>query len=236
MEHSTIGPIGTVIAQALEASGVDVASLFAEVGLDVASLRDPNVRIPTETMLQLIRKADAASNDPAFGLSLSQYVHPTTFYSLGIAMYSSDTLRDFLARYVKYYRLITTNDSLQAEESDGLYRMTATPISELDTVPTRVDGFAALTTKIIRNATDEHFAPAHVALARPNPDGLEQRYLDYFLCPVEFDAPLTVLTLRSEQLDLALPTANPELTRMYEEITQDYLAKIDKADFPRRVQ
>lgn len=236
MEHSTIGPLGTVIAQALQASGVDVASLFAEVGLDVASLRDPNIRIPSETMLRLIRKADAVSNDPVFGLSLAQYVHPTTFYSLGIAMYSSDTLRDFLARYVKYYRLITTNDSLQAEESEGLYRMTATPISELDTVPTRVDGFAAITTKIIRNATDENFAPKHVALARPHPEGLAQHYLDYFLCPVEFDAALTILTLSSEQLDQALPTANPELTRMYEQITEEYLAKIDKADFPRRVQ
>ena len=40
-ENTTIGPIGTVIAQTIEGSGQDPAVLFAESGIELGALRDP---------------------------------------------------------------------------------------------------------------------------------------------------------------------------------------------------
>lgn len=235
VEHSTIGPMGTVIAQTIEGAGQDPAAMFAEVGLDLDSLRDPNVRIPSEALQNLLLLAQERCQDPIFGLHLVNYVHPATFYSLGIAMYSSETLGDYLDRFVKYYRLITTNDFLAATVENGVYQLRATPQAEMRLIPIRVDGFAALTIRTARIALQREFHPRSVELARPRPEGLEQKYEAFFGCPVTFDAPVTVLSIDEADLAQKLPSANPEMTRLYEQLTIDYLAKIDRADFPGRV-
>lgn len=224
-----------VIAQTIEGAGQDPAELFAEAGLQLDSLRDPNVRIPSQAMQKLLLLAEERCQDPMFGLHLTRYVHPTTFYSLGIAMYSSETLGDYLDRYVKYYRLITTNDFLEAVIEHDVYRLSATPQPEMPLIPIRVDGFAALSVRTIRIAMQTDFAPRAVYLARPCPEGLQMKYADFFGCPVIFDAPLTTIEIDRAELKRPLPFANPELTRLYEQLTINYLDKIDRADFPGRV-
>jgi AraC-like DNA-binding protein len=234
-ENSTIGPIGTVIAQAIEGYGVDSATLFAQAGLELSALRDPNVRIPSEALQKLLLLAQDSCNDPVFGLSLARYVHPTTFYSLGIAMYSSATLGEYLERFVKYYRLVTTNDDLSATVEGGEYCIQAAPQPDMTLIPIRVDGFAAVAVHSIRMALGGDFAPLRVVLARPTPVGLEGKYTDFFACPVQFDAPFSAIYIAEQALEQALPSANPELTQLYEKQTINYLAKIDRADFPGRV-
>ncbi len=235
-EHSTIGPLGTVIAQTIEAAGQDPAALFAEVGLDLDALRDPNVRIPSDKMQALLLLAQERCDDPVFGLHLVNYVHPSTFYSLGVAMYASETLGEYLERYVKYYRLITTNDFLSASLEDGVYTLRATPQPEMRMIPIRIDGFAALTVRTARIALQRELHPHSVALARPRPVGYEDDYEAFFGCPVGFDAEVTTICFKESDLALKLPSANPELVRLYEKLTIDYLEKIDRSDFPGRVR
>lgn len=104
-------------------------------------------------------------------------------------------------------------------------------------VPVRVDGLAALTISTIRVALgDNTFGPKSLELARPRPEGLEQRYEQFFRCPVTYATPQTVFTFTAEDLKAALPTANPELRQLYERLTEAYLQKIDRADFPGRVR
>jgi AraC-like DNA-binding protein len=150
-------------------------------------------------------------------------------------MYSCETLADYLDCYVKYYRLITTNDFLSADVEGDVYVLRATPQPEMRLIPIRVDGFAALTVRTIRIALQAHFSPLSVALARPRPAGLEAEYESVFGCPVEFDAEFTTIRIAESDLALKLPSANPEMTRLYEKLTIDYLDKIDRGDFPGRV-
>jgi AraC-like DNA-binding protein len=234
-ENTTIGPIGTVIAQAIEGTGHDAAELFAEAGIELGALRDPNVRIPSQSLQKLLRLAEKRCGDPVFGLTLAQYVHPTTFYSLGIAMYSSATLGEYMERLVKYYRLVTTNDYMSASVEGGEYCLRAVPQPDMALIPIRVDGAMAVIVRVIRMALRENFTPLRVNLARPHPVGLEQKYSEYFACPVVFDTPYSAIYIAEDALAETLPSANPELTRLYEQLTIDYLAKIDRADFPGRV-
>lgn len=235
VEHSTIGSIGTVIAQTIEGSGENPVAMFAEVGLDLDSLRDPNVRIPSATMQALLQLAQARCNDPLFGLHLVKYIHPTTFYSLGVSMYASETLGEYLNRFIKYYRLITTNDSISANLSNGVFELRETPEPDMQLIPIRVDGFMAMTVHTVRLALQSDFYPRAISLARPRPAGLESKYDAFFGCPVTFDAPVTALSINEADLSKSLPSANPQLTQMYEQLTVDYLEKIDRADFPARV-
>ena len=235
VEHSTIGSIGTVIAQTIEGSGQDAVAMFNEVGLDLDALRDPNVRIPSATMQSLLQLVQARCEDPLFGLHLVKYIHPTTFFSLGVSMYASENLGDYLQRYIKYYRLITTNDSISADFTDGVFELRETPERDMQLIPIRVDGFMAMTVHTVRLALQSEFFPRAIALARPLPIGLESSYEAFFGCPVTFDAPVTTVYIEEADLSRKLPSANPQLTQMYEQLTVDYLEKIDRADFPARV-
>ena len=235
-EYSTIGPIGTLIAQTIEAAGQNPRDIFNEVGLDLDSLRDPNVRMSSESLQALLELAQTRCQDPIFGLRLANFIHPASFHSLGIAMCFSETLGDFLECYVKYYRLITNNDALMAKVEDGVYKLIATPRPEMPLIPIRVDGFASLTVSTIRVAVGADFNPRAVALARPKPEGVEQKYADFFACPVSFDAPLTTISIDEADLAVRLPAANAQLMQLYEHLTQESLDKLDLADFPSRVQ
>ena len=235
-EHSTIGPIGTIIAQTIEGAGMDSRAMFTEVGLDLDSLRDPNVRIPADTLIVLLRMASERCGDPVLGLHLARYVHPTTFYSLGMAMFFSENLADFLERYIKYYRMITTNDKVESAVEEGMFHVIATPREGMPMVPVRVDGFAAITLSTIRVAVgDNAFTPQAVHLARPQPEGYEERYERFFGCPVTYGGESTAISIDETELQRLVITANPDLGRMYEQLTEDYLKKIDRADVPGRV-
>jgi AraC-like DNA-binding protein len=235
-EHSTIGPIGTVIGQALSAEGIDPEPLFKEAGFDLGSLQDPSVRMSSDGFRKLLELIDLSDADPAIGLSISRFIHPTTFYSLGIAMYCSNTLAQYLERFIKYYRMITTNNRLEGTLLDnGTYRLRSIIETEEPFPGIREDGVASFVTAILRLALHSELPLSVVRLARPVPEGVEDRYKRFFQCPVEFDAEHTELEFSGDVLDEPLASANPELAEMYETLTIEYLDKVDKLDFPARV-
>ena len=165
VEHSTIGSIGTVIAQAIEGAGGDYVALFTEVGLDLNTLRDPSVRISSDKMYRLLQLAEARCKDPLFGLHFAKYLHPTTFYSLGVSMYASETLGEYLNRYIKHYRLITTNNFISATLAEGVFELVKTDTPDEKIGPSQVDGFLAITVQSVRLALQSDFFPLSISVA-----------------------------------------------------------------------
>lgn len=236
-EFSTIGPIGTVIAQALDAEGFEPEPLFREAGFELGALQDPSFRMPDDAFQKLLQLVEDTVDDPLIGLQIARYIHPTTFYSLGIAMYCSDTLGEYLDRFIRYYRLVTTNNRLEGSlQKDGSYLLRSINESSLKFPGIREDGLASFVTTILRLALHDELPLINVRLARPRPDGVETQYEKFFRCPVEFDAANTELVMAGEILDKKLASANPELAQMYEDLTIEYLEKIEKLDFPGRVR
>ena len=235
-EHSTIGPVGKVIAQALEAEGINPEPLFAEAGLELVSLQDPNVRMSSSSFRRLLELIEERSSDPAIGLTISRFIHPTTFYSLGIAMFCSNTLGEYLERFTKYYRVVTTNNHLGGRiDDDGVYHLRSVNETDREFPGAREDGIASFVITILRIALHHDLPMVKVRLARKRPSSFEQRYEKFFRCPVEFEAGNTELMFFADVLDEKLSSANPELADLYEQLTIDYLEKIDKLDFPARV-
>src|SRR3546814_5141196 len=74
---------GRAIRRALDAAGVDSARLFAEAGLDIAALADPDARYPLANTTRLWALAVEETGDPAFGLAVATQVSQTTFHALG---------------------------------------------------------------------------------------------------------------------------------------------------------
>ena len=95
------------IRKALDAARVDSARLFAEAGLDIAALNDPNARYPVEGTTKLWKLAVAAAGEEAFGLTVARNVGPTTLYAVGYSLTASETLLAAFVRLTRSFRIVT---------------------------------------------------------------------------------------------------------------------------------
>ncbi len=81
--YSALSSWVLLIAKAIDSYGQNSRQLFAEADLDHHRLRDPLARFPYASVARLWHLATDACGDPAFGLRVASFWHPTTLYAEG---------------------------------------------------------------------------------------------------------------------------------------------------------
>ena len=224
------------IRKALEAADLDSARLFAEAGLDLAALDDPNARYPVAATTRLWQLAVQASGDDDFGLTVARHVSQTTFHALGYSLAASSTLKEAFDRLLRYFRIVTDAAELSVEETPDEYRL------RLDVDPARaviapqaMDAFAYLMLRLCRGLYRRDFSPLRVSLMREAPRNLFA-FERAFRAPLQFGARENLLCFARAPLELRLEGANPELARQNDEIVLRYLARHERDDLVARVR
>src|ERR1700742_3095553 len=77
------------VADAIMSEGLDARALFAEAGLELAALDDPDARFANDNVSILWRLALARSGNSTFGLAVSRIVKPAVFDVVAYAMMSA---------------------------------------------------------------------------------------------------------------------------------------------------
>lgn len=226
---------GRAIRRALDAAGVDSARLFAEAGLDVAALADPDARYPLAGTTKLWALAVRETGDPAFGLAVATQVTQTTFHALGYALVASGTLREAFERMVRYFRLVTDAAELRLEREGEAYRFEVGTVPGVAPAPESIDAFVSLFLRFCRSQLGRGFSPLAVALRRPRPARVE-RFEAVLRCPIEFGAARNAVWFPAEAFERPLPDANPELARHNDEVVLRYLSRHDRGNLRARVQ
>ena len=221
------------IRKALDASGIDSASLFAEAGLDVAALEDPNARYPVQATTRLWQLAVTATGDDAFGLTVARHVSQTTFHALGYSLMASSTLREAFERMLRYFRLVTDGGGLAFELDDDRYRLTLLP-TDAQPAPQAIDAFALLFVQLCRVLHQRDFAPLAIALRRPEPRN-RSAFERHFRAPLQFGAAHNALWFDRLIFEQKLEGANPELARHNDEIVVRHLAQMPQQNLQLRV-
>ncbi len=227
-----------VIYQALQSYGVDADALLRDLKLDIKELKNTSARVPEEIYDELILRAVGASGDPAFGLRYADYSHPTSFSALGLALLASETLRDYCERWVRYFVLINTNESVEFGTERGLAFLadTRVPSNAIPAVErAHEDAFIALVVKYIRLMYQPDYVPARVTSIWPAPDDGSGVYRDYFGIEPEFDCDRNAIYIAKDDLDVLLPAANAALAQQNDQVVVDFLAKMKKVDLPSQV-
>lgn len=227
---------GTLV-RALDAQGLDGAALARAAGIDPATLRDVEARVPREALTRLWRRAVEATGDPCFGLTAARYAAPTSFHALGYAVMASTTLHEALERIIRYRRLIGDVVRLDLQPAGDCDRFVIDVSASPGAVPVEaVDAFAAT---LVRQArllrTDRDFNPTAVSLQRPEPADVAP-FHRLFRAPIAFSQPLNWLEFRRTDLEARLPAANAELARQNDQAVLRYLARLDTAAVSSRVQ
>jgi len=226
---------GRAIRRALDAAGVDSARLFAEAGLDVAALADPDARYPLANTTKLWALAVRETGDPAFGLTVATQVTQTTFHALGYTLIASGTLREAFERMVRYFRLVTDAAELTLEREDDAYRFEIGYVGGVTPAAESIDAFVSLFVRFCRSQLGRGFSPLRVALRRPRPPHAE-RFDAVLRCPIEFSASRNAVWFDRAAFERPMPDANPELARHNDEVVLRYLSHFDRDNLRARVR
>ena len=236
MATSTLTSWALMIHRALSAHAIDGGALFRRAGLDPERLRDSNARYPLTAMQRLWALATSATGDECFGLEVAQAWHPTTFHALGYSALASETLREALQRMVRYGRVVTTGARLELQQNgDEVTVKLLGSLPDAQMVPASIDAGVASIVILCRQGRGGQIDPVHVRLSRTQP-ACFSRLQAFFGCPIDFGASENSLVFRAADLDAQLPTANPVLLRVNEQVLTDYLARLERSEVTVQVQ
>lgn len=235
-EPTSMHSWAVVIAQALEHAGVDSQALFAQAGVEYKLAVNPYMRVPTAKMNQLFQLSVAATGDTCFGLRMEEFIHPTTFHALGYSLFASSTLQDYCERLVRFFRIASDNCRHHIEEAPDAFKLRIELLVPNLSFESQ-DGWSAALVKFARSMYKPGFSPLRVDLRRPAPSAPDQqRYRDYFRCPVQFGCNEWALHFRTDDMTATLPGANHELALINDRVVMDYLARLEKSDLVTRVR
>lgn len=236
MAFTTLSSWALLVWEELHQRGHDADALFHQAGLDPARLKDPNARFPVEKLRCMWAAARAQAQDPALGVAIGMRWNPTTFHALGYAWLASATLAEGFHRLARYGRLVSDQHQGELTLSGMEYHYRITPRTpENDPDPTAVEAITVAIVKMCRMLAGEGFSPLEIILPmapRPSVLPLETN----LRAPLKFGDQTLELVLARGDMEKPLRSANPELSRLNEQIVVKHLSQLDKDSLGLQVQ
>jgi len=99
----------------------------------------------------------------------------------------------------------------------------------------QIDFSLAMVMSMCRTNYVEELNPVSVSFIHSAP-ACSGDYFAFFRCPVHFDAPIDRLTLPLDAVDKRLPSSNPQLAQLHDQIVIRYLAQFDRDDITSRTK
>ncbi len=240
MGPSTLSSWALLIARALAARGIEAESVFRRAGIAPDRLQDPNARYPLAGMQRLWALATEVTGDACLGLDVGRSWHPTTFHALGYCALASASLHEALLYLVRYCKVVSTGARVDLGRRGSEIAVRIIPrLKELaigaPLVPASVEAGLVALAVLCRETRGDSLAIRRVTFAHR--DAACRAGLQHFFgCRVIFGARENALLLRAADVDAALPTGNPALARINEELVADYQAHLESADLAERVR
>lgn len=224
------------LAEMFAARGVDVPRLFAAAGLPAARLENPDERFSADDVSRLWELAVAWTGDAALGLDRAVTLRHVNFDVVGYAMLSSPDLRTALQAFAHYLALISdaaTFQVLPAPDGDAWLALGHT--GNARPVPRQrfAYGLLALST-LCQWLTRRECRPRAVEFIFDAPPEIAA-YQAAFACPLRFGQPENRLLLAACDLDAPLPSRNPALLALHEQVMHERLAALGRASTSWRV-
>lgn len=232
-ETTTLASWARAMRRALDSAGVDSAALFAQAGLSVEALSDPQARFSTQATARLWQLAVAATGDTAFGLTAARHSSQGSFHALGYALAASSTLADAFARLVRYFRIVTDIADIQLHS--GAREWQVRVVASETAAAEGIDAFVFNILRMCRMLRGRDYAPLKVELMRPAPTAAEA-FARAFRAPIVFGAGGNVLHLDAAAMQLPLEDANVELARHNDAVAARYLATVVNGSVTDRVR
>jgi len=183
-------------------------------------------------------EAEKETNDPYFIFRTADHIQPTLFHAMGLALFSSRSIRKFLIRLERYGAFLTTTEDWVFDDKEFEPALVITPNQDkAHQISVLLYGTLIWFKKMISLMYGEHFKPAAVKIPGTESDPMMiEKLQEYFDCPIIFGAEEYSLVFNAEDLDVQLPTANASLARQNDEVILEVMERIAKANTAMRVR
>ena len=231
-QFSTLISVASIAIDALESYGLESDLIIREAGLDPEKTYYPGDRIATGKLVKLWQLAVHYSEDPCFGLTFARYIQPSALHGLGFSWLASHTLKQGLERLVRFQRILDNNLRFELQERDDAYSLCSRVKHQDDPFEfpdAEADSQIASIFKICRIMMGPDLLPSRVCFEHPAPE-CAQRFERFFGVTVEFGAECTAIEFDRNTGDTPSTSANPELTRINDQVVVEYLNRFDRDD------
>jgi AraC-like DNA-binding protein len=223
---------GNLLWKILDKYGHDPEPVFFEEGVRKEMLFEEEKRISWQHVNRLWIKAAGLIEDPCFGLEAAGFWHPSYFGALGYAWLASTTLRKALERLDRYIHIISEKMDIKlSERQNGLNLI----LSDSIRPPAFMDSAMAVIISMCRLNCGEDFHPLSVNIIHEKPS-CSGRYFQLFRAPVHFGAECDSILFSYDDLDSRLPSGNPHLANLSDQLMIEYLANLDAENIIHRVK
>jgi AraC-like DNA-binding protein len=224
------------LAEMFAARGLDVPRLFAAAGIAAGRLENPNERFGADELSLLWELAVAWSGDRELGLERATTRKHVNFDVIGYAMLSSADLRAGLQAFARYLALISDAATFQLEPGPaGAAWLVLGHTGNTRPVPRQRFAYGLLSLLTLCEWVLRREVRALAAdFSFDTPSELHA-YEAAFACPLRFGQPEGRLLLAAADLDAEIPSRNPSLLAVHEQILQERLAALGHASTSYRV-
>lgn len=168
--------------------------------------------VAADTYYTLLERC-VAGGDATLPFRYAEAVRPEDFGALGLALKTAATVRDALARLVRYILIVT--DSLAyawVEQEDGAALwMRGRPPGARPGIAVANEMALCAVLSLVRQIAEGEVVPASVSFRHPAPDDVAG-HAAYFGCPVAFGEPADVLALTAAGAGQAVRLADEGLS------------------------
>jgi AraC-like DNA-binding protein len=206
-------------------AGLVPADLAEEAGIDLASLEDPDARVPYERWLAAWKIIEEKSGDRLVAVRCAQALPKGHFDVIDYIFASSVDLGSALASFSRYFALISTAVEHRLEGT-VMRRVHAPGTFTRSPFPAEF-AFACIVVRT-RDWTERAWHPLRVEFAHAAPPDLEEPQR-VFGCKVIYDAPESAIHFDPPSLELRMRTPEPELVRILDGHARAALERLPRA-------
>jgi AraC-like DNA-binding protein len=235
MNLTHFAPATNLLWKYLEHIGVDPAPIYKKAGINPEWLSNPQARINIACVEMLWQQAVEVIDDPAFGVKMVEYWHPSMTGALGYACLVSSTLRQVMGRVDRYIHTVTEGLNTKLEDTPAGLKLSFYVTDSIQEQPQQHDLVIALLMHMCRFNYGDELVASDIHLAHPAPEN-KADYIEYFRTEVHFDADADSITIPRSEADRALVSANKQIALMHDEMLMKYLVEIKKGDIVNQVK
>ncbi|MFQ3228874.1 AraC family transcriptional regulator ligand-binding domain-containing protein [Reinekea sp.] len=234
MQLSVLSSWPRLFVQVFEQQGVDTQALLKKLNIDASILEDPNARLPTLAVVRFWQLA-AQSCPAELPLIVARGVNAGTFHALGFAMATSQTGMEAIRRLEQYYPMLTTSVQLTLLETDDLVgiRLSSSDLLEAlkaqfadhtlaESVSQLRESAALGLLSLCRSFFGIQFSAERMTLKRSLGE-LYKPYQEHVQCTLLDQAEYDEVWFSKSDLNKPLPSANPLLAKLNDQIVESYL-------------
>ncbi|MGB8214787.1 MAG: AraC family transcriptional regulator [Anaerolineales bacterium] len=209
---------------------VDTDEFVRSLGIEPASVKSPDARVPVETYLLIQDKAAEYVHDPYLGLHMGEFVEAGSWSILGYMMMNCKTLGEAIEKSGRYSRII--GNLIETKAQFRLNKIKAiffTPPHAPKMSRHCFEATFSSSVRMMRTLTGEKLNPLEVAFIYPEPES-KVEYERIFCCPVLFGQKENSMTMDIRVGNTPILMANPGLLEYFEKYARDFLAEMDRKD------